>query len=78
MRRSSGPSWAARTEREATPSPRAQNEPPSRPTKIVSDLLTTGQSAISMVAMAGLLFTLRWSIGLMTPYARLSVTSARI
>jgi len=43
---------------------RAVNEAPSRPTKIVSDLLITGQSAISMIAMAALLFTLHWSVGL--------------
>ena len=43
---------------------RAQNEAPSRPTKIVSDLLTTAQSAIAMVSMAVLLFTLHWSVGL--------------
>ncbi len=48
---------------------RAQNEAPSRPTKIVNDLLTTGQSAISMIAMAGLLFTLHWSIGLIVVLA---------
>jgi ATP-binding cassette subfamily B protein len=48
---------------------RAQNEAPSRPTKIVSDLLTTGQSAISMVSMAVLLFTLHWSVGLIVVVA---------
>jgi ATP-binding cassette subfamily B protein len=48
---------------------RAQAEAPTRPAKIVSDLLTTGQSAISMAAMAGLLFTLHWSIGLIVVLA---------
>ena len=48
---------------------RAQNEAPSRPTKIVNDLLTTGQSSISMVSMAALLFTLHWSVGLIVVVA---------
>lgn len=48
---------------------RAQNEAPSRPTRIVTDLLTTGQSAISMVSMAVLLFTLHWAIGLIVVLA---------
>ena len=48
---------------------RAQNEAPSRPTKIVNDLLQTGQSAISMVSMAVLLFTLHWSVGLIVVVA---------
>jgi ATP-binding cassette subfamily B protein len=48
---------------------RAQTEAPSRPTRIVSDLLQTGQSAISMVSMAVLLFTLHWSVGLIVVVA---------
>jgi ATP-binding cassette subfamily B protein len=48
---------------------RAQSEAPSRPTKIVNDLLTTGQSGISMVSMAVLLFTLHWSVGLIVVLA---------
>jgi ATP-binding cassette subfamily B protein len=48
---------------------RAQSEAPSRPTRIVNDLLTTGQSAISMVSMAVLLFTLHWSVGLIVVVA---------
>ena len=48
---------------------RAQNEAPARPTKIVNDLLSTGQSAISMVSMAALLFSLHWSIGLIVVLA---------
>ena len=43
---------------------RAQQEAPSRPMRIVSDLLSTGQSFISVVAMAGVLFTLHWAVGL--------------
>lgn len=48
---------------------RAQSEAPTRPAKIVSDLLTTGQSTIAMVAMAGLLFTLHWSVGVIVVLA---------
>ncbi len=43
---------------------RAQQEAMSRPMQIVTDLLTTGQSAVTMVAMAALLFTLSWGIAL--------------
>jgi ATP-binding cassette subfamily B protein len=43
---------------------RAQQEAQYRPMQIVTDLLTTGQSAVTMVAMAGLLFTLDWAIAL--------------
>jgi ATP-binding cassette subfamily B protein len=43
---------------------RAQQEAPYRPMRIVNDLLGTAQSAISVVAMAGLLLTLHWSVGL--------------
>jgi len=48
---------------------RAQNEAPSRPTQLVNDLMTTGQSTISMLAMAGLLFTLSWWVGLIVVLA---------
>ena len=48
---------------------RAQQEAPFRPMRIVTDQLTTGQSFISMVAMAGLLFTLHWSVGLIVVLA---------
>jgi len=41
---------------------RAQQEAPYRPMQIVTDLTSTGQSFVSMVAMAGLLLTLQWSI----------------
>ena len=43
---------------------RAQQEAPSRPMSIISNLTSTGQSAISVIAMAGLLLTLHWSVGL--------------
>ena len=43
---------------------RAQQEAQSRPMQIVTDLLTTAQSLVTMVAMAALLFTLSWVIAL--------------
>ncbi len=43
---------------------RAQQEAPSRPMRIVADLMLTAQNTISVVAMAALLLTLHWSIGL--------------
>ncbi len=57
---------------------RAQQEAPSRPTRIVTDLLTTVQSFISMVAMAGLLFTLHWSIGLIVVLAAIPGALVRV
>ena len=43
---------------------RAQQEAPYRPTALVNDLTTTGQALVSLVAMAGLLLTLHWVVGL--------------
>lgn len=43
---------------------RAQQEAPTRPMRIVSDLVTTGQNLIALVSMAALLLTLHWSVGL--------------
>jgi ATP-binding cassette, subfamily B, bacterial len=57
---------------------RAQNEAPSRPTQIVNDLLTTGQSVISVIAMAGLLFTLQWSIALVVVLAAIPGALVRV
>ena len=57
---------------------RAQQEAPCRPTRIVTDLLTTGQSVISMVAMAGLLFTLHWSVGLIVVLAAIPGALVRV
>jgi ATP-binding cassette subfamily B protein len=57
---------------------RAQGEAPSRPTRIVNDLLTTGQSGISMIAMAGLLFTLHWSVGLIVVLAAIPGAWVRV
>ena len=41
---------------------RAQREGPYRPTQIVNTLMGLGQSAISLLAMAGLLLTFHWSV----------------
>ena len=57
---------------------RAQQEAPSRPMRIVTDLLTTTQSFISMVAMAGLLFTLHWSVGLIVVLAAIPGALVRV
>ncbi len=43
---------------------RAQQEAPYRPTSIVKNLTSTGQSMVTLVAMAGLLLTLHWAVGL--------------
>jgi len=57
---------------------RAQQEAPSRPMRIVTDLLSTGQSFISMVAMAALLFTLHWSVGLIVVLAAIPGALVRV
>jgi ATP-binding cassette subfamily B protein len=41
---------------------RAQQEAPSRPTRIVQNLLQIGRNGISLAAMAGLLFAFHWSV----------------
>jgi ATP-binding cassette subfamily B protein len=41
---------------------RAQREAPFRPTRILNGLLQVGQSAISLLAVAGLLFSLHWAV----------------
>jgi ATP-binding cassette subfamily B protein len=43
---------------------RAQQEAPFRPMSIVRNLTSTGQALVSLVAMAGLLLTLHWAVGL--------------
>ena len=43
---------------------RAQQEAPFRPTSIVKNLTSTGQSLVTLVAMAGLLLRLHWAVGL--------------
>jgi len=57
---------------------RAQQEAPSRPSKIVQDLLTTAQSGVSLVGMIGLLLTLHWSIGLIVIGAAIPGALVRI
>ena len=42
----------------------AQQQAPSRPPRIVRGLLQIGQSAISLVAMAGLLWSFHWAVAL--------------
>jgi ATP-binding cassette subfamily B protein len=41
---------------------RAQQEAPFRPTHIVQNLLQVGQSGVSLLALAGLLFSFHWGI----------------
>jgi ATP-binding cassette subfamily B protein len=41
---------------------RAQQEAPYRPTRIVNGLAQVGQSGVSLLAMAGLLFSFHWGI----------------
>jgi ATP-binding cassette subfamily B protein len=41
---------------------RAQREAPFRPTRIVNGLVQLGQNGISLLAMAGLLFSLHWGV----------------
>jgi ATP-binding cassette subfamily B protein len=43
---------------------RAQQEGPYRPTRIVNNLMQLGQSGISLMAMAALLFSFHWSVAL--------------
>ncbi|GAB4536603.1 MAG: ABC transporter ATP-binding protein [Thermodesulfovibrionia bacterium] len=41
---------------------RAQHEGPYRPTQIINGLVQTAQNGISLIAMAGLLFTFHWVV----------------
>jgi ATP-binding cassette, subfamily B, bacterial len=43
---------------------RAQQEAPYRPTSLVRNLTATGQALVTVLAMAGLLLTLHWAVGL--------------
>jgi ATP-binding cassette subfamily B protein len=43
---------------------RAQQEGPHRPTQIVNNLVQLGQSSISILAIAALLFSLHWAVAL--------------
>ncbi len=42
---------------------RAQQEAPYRPARIVSDLMTVGQSAITVIGVIGIIFSLHWLVG---------------
>ena len=57
---------------------RAQQEAPSRPMRIVTDLLSTGQSLISLVAMVGLLLTLSWALGFIVIIAAIPAALVRV
>jgi ATP-binding cassette, subfamily B, bacterial len=50
---------------------RAQQEAPYRPTQIVNDLVSIGQSLISLAAVLALLFSLSWVVGLVIVVAAL-------
>jgi ATP-binding cassette subfamily B protein len=50
---------------------RAQQEAPSRPARIVSDLMMLGQSAITLVGVIGIIFTIHWLVGLIVVAAAL-------
>ena len=43
---------------------RAQQEAPYRPARIVNDLMTVGQSVITVVGVIGIIFSLHWLAGL--------------
>jgi len=43
---------------------RAQQEGPYRPTRVINGLVGLGQSGISLLAMAGLLFSFHWALAL--------------
>ena len=57
---------------------RAQQEAPYRPTKIVNDLVSIGQSLMSLVAVLVLLFSLSWIIGLVILVAALPAGYFRV
>lgn len=57
---------------------RAQQEAPFRPTKIVNDLVTVGQSAITLVGVIGILFSIHWSVGLIIVAAALPSAYVRL
>ena len=57
---------------------RAQQEGPYRPTMILDGLVRVGQSSISLVAMAGLLFSFHWSLALVLFIAALPGVLVRL
>ena len=56
---------------------RAQREAPQRPTRIVMALATAGQGLVSMIAVAGLLALLHWSVPLILVATALPAALAR-
>ena len=56
---------------------RAQQEAPYRPTKIVNDLVAVGQSTLTVVAIAGLLFAFSWIVGLIVIVAAIPAALVR-
>jgi ATP-binding cassette subfamily B protein len=57
---------------------RTMREAPFRPVRIVNGLVMIGQSAISLLAIAGLLFSFYWAIPLALVIATLPGTAARV
>jgi ATP-binding cassette subfamily B protein len=57
---------------------RAQQEAPYRPIQILSDLLRLGQNGISLTAIAGLLVSLHWIIGVMLVFTAAPGMLARL
>jgi len=50
---------------------RAQQEAPYRPARIVGDLMMVGQSAITVLGVIGIIFTIHWSVGVIVVGAAL-------
>ena len=57
---------------------RAQQEAPTRPTSIVNDLTGLAQSFISLIAMASVLLTLNWIVGIVVIVAALPGALVRL
>jgi ATP-binding cassette subfamily B protein len=57
---------------------RAQQEAPTRPTRIVNTLLGIGQSSVALLAMTGLLVTFHWGIALLLFVAALPGIITRV
>jgi ATP-binding cassette subfamily B protein len=56
---------------------RAQREAPHRPSTMVHNLTATGHALVSLVAMAGLLLTLHWAVGLVVIFATVPAAVVR-
>ena len=57
---------------------RAQQEAPYRPTSIVRNLTVSGQAVVTLVAMAGLLLSLHWAVGLIVLAAAIPSAAVRL